>query len=50
MPARLLMLRANVFLLEGLVGPADVGLYAVPSQLLDGMNLLIARFGIFRDW
>lgn len=40
-----LMLRANVFLLQGLspsadIGRYEVGLYSVPSNLMDALNLL----------
>lgn len=41
-----LMLRMNVFLLQGLAGAQEVGLYSVPSQLMDALNLLPASLAL----
>lgn len=41
-----LMLRANIFLLQGLAGPQEVGLYSVPSNLMDALNLLPASLAL----
>lgn len=46
-----LMLRANVFLLQGLaateeIGHYEVGLYSVPSNLMDALNLLPASLAL----
>lgn len=46
-----LMLRANIFLLQGLaaseaIGHYEVGLYSVPSNLMDALNLLPASLAL----